>query len=219
MVTNLFQEHVDYHGNVKNYWAAKKNIINYQTKNGGFVYNPGNKESIKWLQNYHGKAVPFSQKKYQTSLIGPHNQENIGAAVAVAQMLKIPASKIQAAVKSFKALPHRLELVGTFKGITFINDANATIPEATVNAIKSVPNNIHNVVLFPDSGNRMIKNTGGLTILKTKSMKEAVKFAYQHTQKGKVCLLSCASPSYSLWKNFEEKGDEFKKFVKDETSR
>jgi UDP-N-acetylmuramoylalanine-D-glutamate ligase len=45
-------------------------------------------------------------------------------------------------------------------------------------------------------------------------MKQAVAFAYKHTPKESICLLSTASPSYSVWKNFEEKGDEFKKFVK-----
>jgi UDP-N-acetylmuramoylalanine--D-glutamate ligase len=50
-------------------------------------------------------------------------------------------------------------------------------------------------------------------ILETKSMKEAVGFAFQHTPKGTICLLSTASPSYTVWKNFEEKGDQFKYFV------
>ena len=45
-------------------------------------------------------------------------------------------------------------------------------------------------------------------------MENAVEFAYKNTRAGGICLLSCASPSYSLWENFEEKGDEFKKFVK-----
>ena len=45
-------------------------------------------------------------------------------------------------------------------------------------------------------------------------MEDAVKFAYQNTQKDEICLLSCASPSYSLWKDFEEKGDQFKFWVK-----
>ena len=53
-----------------------------------------------------------------------------------------------------------------------------------------------------------------LNILKTESMKEAVEFAYRYTKPGGACLLSCASPSYSLWKNFEEKGDQFAHFVK-----
>jgi UDP-N-acetylmuramoylalanine--D-glutamate ligase len=67
---------------------------------------------------------------------------------------------------------------------------------------------IRNAVVFPISGNRI--NLKGLNVLKTKSMALAVKFAYKNTEKGKICLLSCASPSYSLWKNFEEKGEQFK---------
>ena len=79
---------------------------------------------------------------------------------------------------------------------------------------------IKNVVLFPDSGGKIwdtLRRGSGQKInynfLKTKSMKEAVAFAYKHTLPGQICLLSCASPSYSLWKNFEEKGDQFKKMV------
>ena len=45
-------------------------------------------------------------------------------------------------------------------------------------------------------------------------MQEAIRFAYDHTPKGTICLLSTASPSYSVWKNFEEKGNLFKEFVK-----
>jgi UDP-N-acetylmuramoylalanine--D-glutamate ligase len=71
---------------------------------------------------------------------------------------------------------------------------------------------IKNAVLFPDSGKRI--KLKGLNILKTKNMEEAVKFAFKFTEKGSVCLLSCASPSYSLWKNFEEKGEQFVKAVK-----
>ena len=73
---------------------------------------------------------------------------------------------------------------------------------------------IKNFVLFPESGTKIIKSKKGLNILETIDMKEAVEFAYKYTPKGEICLLSCASPSYSLWKNFEEKGDQFKLFVK-----
>jgi UDP-N-acetylmuramoylalanine--D-glutamate ligase len=69
-------------------------------------------------------------------------------------------------------------------------------------------------VLFPETGEKMLTSKKGFNILHTKSMQEAIKFAYQHTKKGHICLLSCASPSYSLWKSFEEKGDQFKYFVK-----
>ncbi|MSU60638.1 MAG: UDP-N-acetylmuramoyl-L-alanine--D-glutamate ligase [Candidatus Staskawiczbacteria bacterium] len=236
VVTNLFPEHMDFHGSLKAYYEAKKNIINFQNPENFFVYN---QKSAGWLKNYKGRAVIFSAKKFESNLIGEHNQSNIGSAVAVAEILKIPQEKIKKAIKSFKVLEHRLENVGTFKGITFYDDAISTTPESTIMAIKAIKNvdtiflggqdrgydfkelekiikksSIRNVVLFPDSGNNMLKQTKDLNILKTRKMEEAVRFAYKNTKRGSVCLLSCASPSYSLWKNFEVKGDEFKKFVK-----
>ena len=74
--------------------------------------------------------------------------------------------------------------------------------------------NVKNVVLFPESGKRILADTHGLNVLETSDMSEAVVFAYEHTLKGSACLLSCASPSYGLWKNFEEKGQEFAKLVR-----
>jgi UDP-N-acetylmuramoylalanine-D-glutamate ligase len=67
-------------------------------------------------------------------------------------------------------------------------------------------------VLFPDSWAKIkelikLKN---YNILETKSMKDAIKFAFRNTSKWKICLLSTASPSYRLWKNFEQKWNEFK---------
>ena len=101
---------------------------------------------------------------------------------------------------------------------------------------------IKNIVFFPESGEKIfsllqkegVRRTGGSNVpspstesplppfhkgggmkrLSTSSMEEAVKFAYQHTSKGKICLLSTASPSYSVWKNFEEKGDLFQEWVR-----
>ena len=72
---------------------------------------------------------------------------------------------------------------------------------------------VKNVVLFPESGKRILSSKEGFNVLETSSMEEAVGFSYAHTPKGSVCLLSTASPSYSLWKNFEEKGDQFRYFV------
>ncbi len=236
VLASLFPEHMDYHGSVENYYKAKKNIIksaNY------FVYHKKSKESLAWLKDYKGTAIPFSKKSYQSNLLGKHNQDNIGAAVAVGRILKIPDDAMKKAIKNFKGLPHRLEFVGEFKGIKFYDDANAATPEATIMAIKSLANigtmflggtdrgynftqleknikkyKIKNMVLFPDSGKRMLTSTKGFNVLKTSDMKKAVEFAYKNTKKGQICLLSCASPSYSLWKNFEEKGEQFKFFVK-----
>lgn len=82
--------------------------------------------------------------------------------------------------------------------------------------------NIENIVFFPESGERIARaiternqDKKILNILFTHSMQEAVDFAFQKTKPEKICLLSCASPSYSLWKNFEAKGDEFQKYIKE----
>lgn len=241
VVTNLFEEHMDFHGNVKKYFEAKKNIINHQKKSNYFVYNQKNKIMAQWLKGYQGIAVPCIKKHFKTHLLGEHNQDNIGAAAAVANILGIRQKTVQKALEQFQGLPHRLEFVGKFGGIIFYDDAISTTPESTIMALKALgrvdtiflggedrgyhfseldkelkKHGVRNVVLFPDSGNRI--NVKGLNALKTKSMKEAVEFAFKYTKKGSICLLSCASPSYSLWKNFEEKGDKFQKEVRDNKS-
>ncbi|MEK7664459.1 MAG: UDP-N-acetylmuramoyl-L-alanine--D-glutamate ligase [Patescibacteria group bacterium] len=240
VLTGLFEEHMDYHGSVSKYFKAKKNIINFQNRNEVFIYNQKSKESKKWLKNYKGRAIPFDDTiKFETELLGEHNRENIKAAISVAKVLGITKKVITKVVKDFRGLPHRLEFIGEYKGIKFYDDAISTIPESTIMAIKSIKSidtillggedrgydfsglektikkyKIRNIVLFPNSGRRILKNRVNFNVLETSKMEKAVKFAYKNTKKGNVCLLSCASPSYSLWKNFEEKGNQFKYYVK-----
>ena len=172
-------------------------------------------------------------------MLGAHNLNNIKAAIKVARLFKISDSVIKKAIKNFKPLPHRLEFVGEFKGIKFYDDAISTTPESTIMAIKALKNigtiflggqdrgydfrelekilklyRIQNIVLFPETGNRILKSRKGFNIFETRSINNAVKFAFKNTPKGRICLLSTASPSYSIWKNFEEKGDLFQYFVK-----
>lgn len=78
--------------------------------------------------------------------------------------------------------------------------------------------NIKNIVLFPTTGEKIFnkikrKDRNRLNILFTSSIKEAVSFAYENTEKGSVCLFSPAAASYNLFKNFEERGNLFKKNV------
>jgi len=248
VVLDLFPEHMNYHGNVKNYYNAKKNIIARVTADDYFIYNPEFEELKSWAKNSICKTIPFEQnipiKDKDIPLIGKHNRENIKAAVTVAHLLNIDNNTIADAIKKFEPLSHRLQMVGKFKEIIFYDDAISTTPQSTILAIESLKNvetiflggedrgydfnklveviisyKISNIVLFPDTDKKLFKlfefkKVKGLRLLKTKSMEEAVKFAYTYTPKGKICLLSNASPSYSLWKNFEEKGDLFQFFVK-----
>jgi len=241
VVTNLFPEHLDYHNNLNNYYNAKKNIIKFQNKNNYFVYNKNNKLLDKWVKDYNGNAVKFENSNLKSNLLGEHNSSNIGASVAVAKILNISEELCAKSIENFKSLPHRLEYIGQYNNINFYDDAISTTPDSTIMAIQALckigkittiflggqdrgydfrklekilkKHNIKNIVLFPDSGNKILKSRKGFNILETKSMKQAVDFAYKNTGNNEICLLSCASPSYSVWKNFEEKGDLFKKFV------
>lgn len=248
VVLDLFPEHMNYHGSVQAYYNAKRNIIAHSNENDYFVYNNRFKELCDWADSAKCKAVPFEDSMKidlkNLPLIGVHNFENIKAAVTTCHILGVSDDTIEAAVREFKPLPHRLEKVGNYKGIIFYDDAISTTPESTIAAISSLKNigtimlggedrgydfenlirvlsdyKIGSVVLFPESGKKIgeLIRKKGMTIphlLTTDSMEEAVKHAYKYTSPGAICLLSCASPSYSLWRNFEEKGDLFQTYVK-----
>lgn len=177
-----------------------------------------------------------------TKLKGAHNILNIKAATTVGLICEIAPEVMQSAVNSFKPLPHRLELIGEYHGIKFYDDAISTTPESTIAAINSIENistillggqnrgynfsalaksiaehGIKNIVLFPDSGTEIkleLEKVGSFNILDATSMEQAVQFAFAHSPVNSVCLLSTASPSYTLWKNFEEKGTEFQRYVR-----
>ncbi len=247
VVTNLFSEHMNYHGSVENYYLAKQNIIKYQNVDNHFIFNAANADLQSWISLAKAKKVAFNEieiAQIKSSLLGDHNADNIKAAMAVADVLDIPDDIVVSAIEKFQPLLHRMEFVGEFRQIKFYNDANATIPEATIGAIGALPevetiflggldrgydfsslaqiidaSGIKNIVFFPDSGRKieetlqMINPTKKYNVLHTKDMEEAVRFAYANTGNGKVCLLSTASPSYSIWKNFVEKGEKFKEAI------
>ena len=173
------------------------------------------------------------------------------AARTVGKIFKISTKVIAKAIKEFKPLPHRLELVGTFKGITFYNDALSTIPETAILAMTALgkrvqtiflggfdrkidfkklakyilkQKNVKNLILFPTTGEKIwqaiVRSRGEQFSAElprhffVEYMRDAVKLAYENTQKGKICLLSCASTSFSIFRDYKEKGNLFKKYVK-----
>ncbi|MBI3631758.1 MAG: UDP-N-acetylmuramoyl-L-alanine--D-glutamate ligase [Candidatus Staskawiczbacteria bacterium] len=242
VITNLFQEHMDYHSGAENYYLAKQNIINFQSPNDIFIYNPKYKKLVLWAKKSLSRTILFPNnvplENSKIPLIGGHNKENIKAAIAVANIFGVSDALIKKTIKNFKSLPHRLEFVGEFYGIKFYDDGSSTNPESAILAIRALKNidtiflggedrgydfsqlektikkyKIRNIVLFPDSGNKILKSKKNFNILYTSKMKKAVDFAYKNTKKGKICLLSGAAPSYSLWKNFGEKGDQFQQAV------
>lgn len=254
VLLNIYPEHLDYNKTFAEYANSKANITKWQNKNDYLVFDSGNKTSSRIAQKSKAKKTPINTKYISKiiplkgiPLMGEHNLKNISAAIEVAKILKIPKEKIKLGIKNFKPLEHRLEKVGTFKGITFYNDALSTIPEATIGAINALGNNVQtiilggfdrnlkfnnlakeilktkikNAVLFPTTGEKIwkeiIRQSKNKTAIKPffiDNMGDAVKIAYKNTDNGKICLLSTASTSFSIFKDYREKGDLFKKYIK-----
>ena len=243
VVTNLFPEHMNHHGGVEPYYEAKKNLIRYQSPADTFVVNPKNVLLKTWPEQTPAKCVPFAPwTPANTQLLGEHNCSNLAAAVAVAQLFNVPKKVITKAAENFKPLRHRLQKIGTFRGITFYDDAISTSPESTIEALKALSplapigtiflggedrgydftelekelrrRKIPNIVLFPDTGKRILKSRTGFTVHEANSLKEAVALGYRLTKPGEICLLSTASP-HAFGMSFEDRGDEFQRLVKD----
>ncbi|MFA9288864.1 MAG: UDP-N-acetylmuramoyl-L-alanine--D-glutamate ligase [Weeksellaceae bacterium] len=246
VIVSLFPDHINYHGSLESYYASKKCLIQNMNRDDIYIYNPKFSLLSDWEADTQATSIPYEQIKQfpQMPLLGEHNKDNVRAAITVAHQYGISDDLIHQAIATFKPLPHRLELVGTYREITFYDDAISTTPESTIAALKAIPNvktimlggqdrgyifeefveylkttQIESMIFFPDSGARirtLVEETFDHlpAMLSTDNMKDAVAFAYEHTPAGGVCLLSTASPSYSIWKNFEDKGAQFQEYVK-----
>jgi UDP-N-acetylmuramoylalanine--D-glutamate ligase len=144
---------------------------------------------------------------------------------------------------TFKPLEHRLELVGTFGGVCFVNDSISTIPQATIEACKALgrvdflllggfdrgidyrpladylkENPVPHLLFTGKAGERMMQWIGGdhegMTHCCYADLEEAFDYIKKQAKPGDVCLLSPAAASYDQYKNFEERGCKFKSLAK-----
>ena len=175
------------------------------------------------------------------ALKGIHNQYNTMAACVAASTMEIRKEKIRDAVSTFKNLEHRMEPVATIRGVEFINDSKATNVNSTWYALESMSKPVILILGGVDKGNdyslitelvkekvkaiiclgtdnRKIHEAFGntvSTIVNTTNAIEAVQAAFHFASKGDVVLLSPACASFDLFKNYEDRGNQFKKAVKE----
>ncbi len=246
VITAFFPEHLDYHGSLDAYLEAKKNIARFQTKNDVVFFAAESKGSKIIADASPGKKIACSEKDSpvtfeEISLKGRHNLGNIGLAFQVSRYLSIDEADTKAVIQRFKGLPHRLQSLGVFGGVEWIDDSISTTPESAIAALNALGDsvetiilggqdrgydfgklvdhikisNVKNVILLPDSG-----ATIGTLLKKKKipsvdanTMNEAVNAAKKFAKSGTAVLLSPASPSYGHFKNFEDRGEQFKKYI------
>ena len=162
LVLNLSGNHLDWHGTMDDYAAAKAKLVLGQKAGDAAVLNREDARVWAWKEAAVSDVFAFSGKRpvrrgafvrdgwvvvrdggderrilpvSEIKLPGLHNRENVLAAAAAARLLGIAPSRIRASVRGFRGLEHRLEPVATVGGVSFINDSKATTVDATLKAL------------------------------------------------------------------------------------
>ena len=173
-------------------------------------------------------------------LPGPHNLENALAAIAVGNIFGISRTKFRRAIEAFPGIEHRLETVREIDGRRFINDSKATNVDACQRALETFPapiilimggydkgapyrpltnlvrEKVAALVLLGQAAPRIERELiGSATIYRVDGMREAVELSYGLSQPGSSILLSPACSSFDMYSDFEERGKDFKTWVRE----
>ncbi len=249
MILNITNDHLDWHGSMKNYISSKFKIFSLQNKNNFAFLN--DKKFIKEYKRrkFKGRLIFVNNKHYKkirnkiknSYLSFGANERNMSFIFAVSKVLKIREEYLIRSLKSFKGLPHRHEIFLRKNNKIFINDSKATSFEASKFALAGNRNIFWIVGGMPKVGDKFklgeLKNnimksyiignymknfqkfiSGKVDFILSKTLNAAIKSIFQDIKniddKKITILLSPASASYDQFKNFEERGNQFKIFIK-----
>lgn len=256
--TNAYPEHLDHYNGFEGYIGAKLNIIRYQNEDNLFISNADQllESVVGDLSFVRSRRVNVSRKAYENdaffkklttlteALPGEHQWQDIFFAATAVREFGVSDEAIEKAVSEFGGIEHRLEKFAVKNGISFYDDAIATIPNAVIGNVKALGNvgtliiggmdrgldysqfvtelmtaPIDNLICMPETGYNIadeLESKGcTLNIVRCETLEEAVEKSFELTASGKACLLSPAAASYNRYRNFEEKGNAFKKMVAD----
>jgi len=273
ILLNLFPEHLDFYKDPEIYWKAKLNILRFQKPGDYFIYNSDDENISELLRNIDvernflgfsmnrhimpgcyledgniifskdGLVNSVFQEDNLAGLMGDHNKMNMMAVLNTCFLLDLTILQISEGMRCFEALEHRMEYAGENNGIHFYNDSIATIPEATIAAVKSIKkvdililgghdrgldynklvkfiatSSIKGVICTGDAGKRIYDMLQATEYPSgnssyVKAFRDIIPFIRSVALQGDTCLLSPAAASYGQFENFEERGRAFKKLV------
>ena len=196
--------------------------------NGGYLKNG--------IMHVKSHGVAFEMVADEMPIKGPHNALNAMAAVLVAQAMGVDADKIRDGLLSFQNDPHRLELVGEINGVRFVNDSKATNVDSTYHALNSynapivwiaggidkgndyaplqeaVRARVKALVCLGKDNHKLVGYFSGIIpqIAETQDVRQAVRLGLALSKPGDVVLLSPACASFDLFKNYIDRGNQFR---------
>ncbi|ATG46106.1 UDP-N-acetylmuramoyl-L-alanine--D-glutamate ligase [Celeribacter ethanolicus] len=264
--TNLSPDHLDRHGGMGGYFAAKRRlfaeggpdraVIGVDEKEGRYLANqmvedPEDLRLIRisagqklggpgwnvfarkgFLSEYRkGKQTASIDLRDMDGLPGAHNHQNACAAYAAARALNLAPKGIEAALRSFKGLPHRSQLVRELNGVRYVNDSKATNVDAAAKALQAFPRirwiagglgkeggiealqpflgSVSKAYLIGFSARDFALQIGETPYEICETMEVAVAKAASEAEEGETVLLAPAAASFDQFPNFEKRGDAF----------
>ena len=262
---NITPDHLDHHGGMEHYIAAKAKLFQEQDGDDFCVFNAEDPLVLKLSRACRCRRLYFGHKKgalchawpqggkirvrlpggRETALVPPrlpgsHNLENAMAAVLLGLGWGLPVRAVQAALKAFPGVPHRLEEAGVVDGLRCINDSKATNVDSTMVALRTfsrkkvllilgglhkgspytplrplVESVVKGILTIGSAAGEVEKDLqAAAPIFPCRDLKTAFATALQIGTPGDVLLLSPACASFDQFRDFEDRGDQFKALVK-----
>jgi UDP-N-acetylmuramoylalanine--D-glutamate ligase len=262
---NVTQNHLDRHHTFENYAAAKGRLFETQRAGDYAVLNADDAVCAAWATSSAATPQWFSSRRELESgaepgatlaggqlmldgrllmaageipIRGLHNVENVLAASIAAARAGVSHAAIAAAVRSFRAVEHRLEFVRSVSGVEFYNDSKATSVDATLKALDAFPGGLWVILGGKDKGLEYTalraplaakaraalligaaapkiagQLQGAVPLVSAKTIEVAIAHAYAHAVPGDTVLLAPACASFDQFESYEHRGRAFKKLV------
>ncbi|MDD2506052.1 MAG: UDP-N-acetylmuramoyl-L-alanine--D-glutamate ligase [Candidatus Cloacimonetes bacterium] len=260
VLLNLSPDHLNRYKSFGDYCNSKMRIFRYQTAQDFAVLYLDSEEIVRRSDNLKAWKLYFSKEaknapahldgkfihlgEYQMSIFelpikGPHNHLNAMAALLCAQALEMDIPSVMQNMKSFQALPHRLEYVESVNGVNFYNDSKATNTDSVRCALESFDRPIRIILGGSDKGEDYAQITqnlqehvirayitgesrykmqqawlGKVPMVLVDDFEDCIHMAFEEATIGENIVLSPACASYDKFKNFEQRGDTFKEIVR-----
>ena len=233
VLLNLEPDHLDRHGSFEAYRAAKLRIFENQTESDTAVVPRDLDHKVRARRVEFAADDPLPA---EPALRGRHNRENAAAATAAARAAGATNEQIARGLREFNGVPHRLELVGERNGVGYVNDSKATNVAATLRALAAYEDTPVRLILGGSSKGedfaplaaalgpniRAVYVIGETAVelaraipdtIQARDLVTAVDRSAAAAQPGEVVLLSPACASYDQFRDFEQRGEEFKRLV------
>jgi UDP-N-acetylmuramoylalanine--D-glutamate ligase len=261
ILTNLAPDHLDRYPSIAAYYADKQLLFRNARRDSVWVLNGDDRAVLDLARGVAGSQPRFSLRqpveawydaasrrlllggaellpRAQLELLGDHNVANALAAALAVQEAGVPPGLIAEGLRSFRALPHRLEPVGEFGGVLWINDSKATNIASTVVAIAAISrpfvlllggrhkgepytrlgpllkDKCRLVIAFGEAGPLIDRDLQGVVpIDRGTTFADVMERARRAARPGDAVLLSPACSSYDMFKNYEERGATFRRLA------